>query len=111
MHRALLRILERKGSGTMVKFDETNLQEVAGIVARLNPHARCVGDLVSYMKATAQRELSDRCTYCGTLGFMLTSYVPSFDPGVIHIKASIDTAAFFGVKLTVEQVAGRGEVL
>jgi hypothetical protein len=95
----------------MMKFDETNLKEVAGIVARLNPHARCCGDLVAYMKAMARRELSDRCSYCGTLGFMLTSYMPSFDPGVVHIKASVDACAFFGVKMTVEEVAGRGEVL
>ena len=86
----------------LLKFDEANLFRVAEIVSHFNPHAtQSVAGLVAYMKQTAEQCLANhpRPTYCGTMGFMLTSFLPDYDKKHYHIKASIDPCCFHGIAL------------
>ena len=84
----------------MMIFDDANIREVARLVVHFNPRGYSAESVAAMMRGLAQSELKNTCSYCGTMGFMLTSYVPDFDRDNIHIKASLDTCLFHGLDVS-----------
>ena len=71
-------------------FQYSGIEDVADILAITNPRASRQG-YIDRIKAMALRDLSDDCSYCGALGFIITSYHFGGDiNGPISYRVTLD---------------------
>lgn len=71
-------------------FDEYDFAKTAEVVSRINSFTSSnPEDIVSYMKGMAYQYLSNKSSYCGTLGFYLTAFDDIDDPTKRHVRANV----------------------